>query len=226
MKYSIEINQLILSKTCLDVIDCAILNFIIFICSSKNQKIEKQRKNGLTWLNYKYLLQEMPLLKINSISALTPRIKKIESAGYIIIDRHENRRIYVGLTEKIDELFTNFNKITNDTEKYKTEENTVETNIDNKNTKYINPIFELYKMRINKDAKLTKQAKDKIYTRLKEYSPKELAMSIKKFSRNRWRMQYNSDKGMKWFFKSEEQIATFLAVKADIPSSEMKYHNE
>lgn len=89
MKYTIDINQYVLSKTNLDVIDCAILDFIIFICSSKNEKIEKQRKDGFTWLDYKYLLREMSLLKIKSISALTPSYKK---AGGCRIFNIEKRR--------------------------------------------------------------------------------------------------------------------------------------
>ncbi len=224
MKYNIDINQLALSKTELDIIDCSILNFIIFICSSKNEKIEKQRKDGFTWLDYKYLLQEMPLLKIKSISALTPRIKKIEEAGYVIVDRKEHQKIYIKVTEKIDELFTNMNRAIHDREqgysRERIDNNTSNNNI--KNQEYIRPIFELYKMRINKNSKFTPQAKDKIITRLKEYTPQELAKAIKKFSRNRWRMQNNSDKGMQWFFRSEEQIAIFLSLKTDIPLSEIE----
>ena len=109
MKYNIEINQLVLSKTNLDVIDGSILNFIIFICLSKNQKVEQQRKNGFTWINYEYLLAEMPLLKIKSKGSLSNRLKKIEKEGYIKTIREKHQKIYVELTERIDELFTRMN---------------------------------------------------------------------------------------------------------------------
>ena len=54
MKYNIEINQLVLSKTNLDVTDCSILNFIIYICITKNKKIENKRIDDLTWIDYTY----------------------------------------------------------------------------------------------------------------------------------------------------------------------------
>ena len=51
------------------------------------EKIEEQRKQDedgtWTWINYRTLLDDMPLLEINSPGALTPRIKKIEEAGFI-----------------------------------------------------------------------------------------------------------------------------------------------
>jgi len=115
MKYNININQLVLSKTSLDIIDCAILDYIYFYCSSTNKKIDKQRKredNGdcWTWINFETLLEDMPLLRIKSKGALTPRIKRIESEGYITTNRFGNQKLFIKLNEKIDELFTQVNR--------------------------------------------------------------------------------------------------------------------
>ena len=115
MKYNININQLVLSKTSLDIIDCAILDYIYFYCSSTNKKIDKQRKredNGdcWTWINFETLLKDMPLLRIKSKSALTPRIKRIESEGYITTNRFRNQKLFIKLNEKIDELFIQTNR--------------------------------------------------------------------------------------------------------------------
>lgn len=108
MQYSININQLVLSETTLDMLDAAILTYITVICGSVNPAIERNRKNGFTWLNYNHLLREMPLLRIKSIGALTPRIKRIGENGYVATQKI-GKRLYVKPTSKIDELFTKMN---------------------------------------------------------------------------------------------------------------------
>ena len=109
MKYNIQVNQLILSETNLDIIDGAILDYLHTYCSSRNKKIDKQRikddDGDWTWVNYQTLLKDMPLLRIKSSGALTPRIKKIEEAGYIETYRKGNQKLFIRMNEKIDELF-------------------------------------------------------------------------------------------------------------------------
>ena len=109
MKYNIQINQEVLSETNLDIIDGAILDYLHVYCSSPNKKIDKQRikddDGDWTWINYQTLLKDMPLLKIKSSGALTPRIKRIEAVGYIETYRKGNQKLFIRLTEKIDELF-------------------------------------------------------------------------------------------------------------------------
>jgi len=108
MQYTITINQLVLAYTKLDLIESAIIEYLCFICTSLNEKIEKERQDGYTWVNYKHLMKEMPLLRIKSKSAITPRIKKIEKEGYVAC-RIIHQRLYVRLLPKVDELFTNTN---------------------------------------------------------------------------------------------------------------------
>jgi len=114
MKYNININQLVLSKTTLDVVDGAILDYIVFYCNSKNKKIEKQRvvKDGVvwTWINLKTLLEDMPLLRIKSISSLSVRIKKISSEKFIDTVRFGHQKLFVKTNSYTDKLFVQTNR--------------------------------------------------------------------------------------------------------------------
>lgn len=115
MKYFILINQQVLSQTELDVVDGAILDYIYFYCNSQNEKIKKQRiidKNNeiWTWIDYQSLLNDMPILRLKSISSLTIKIKKIENAGYIESGRFQHIKKYFKMTTKSDDLFIQANR--------------------------------------------------------------------------------------------------------------------
>jgi len=140
MKYNININQKVLSETSLDLFDCAILDYIIFYCGSTNKKIEKQRirnEEGVwTWINYQTLLKDMPLLRIKSSGALTPRIKKMEKEGYFTTFRQGNQKLFIRMNEKIDELFIEVNEAIHENEQlpvksYSRRRTNNNTNIDN-----------------------------------------------------------------------------------------------
>jgi hypothetical protein len=105
MKYNININQLELSKTNIDIIDASILDYVITMCNSLSKAVQAKRIDGYTWINYKRLISDMPLLKINSKSALTPRFKKLELAGFILIRYLDGGRFFISLTDKVDSLF-------------------------------------------------------------------------------------------------------------------------
>ena len=109
MKYTIYINQKALCKTDFDLVDGAILDYLYFICNSKNEKINKQRINGYTWVDYKKILNDNPMLRIKSTGALTRRVKKMEDTGFIkSIERRKNghKLKYFALTKKSNSLFT------------------------------------------------------------------------------------------------------------------------
>ena len=109
MKYTIYINQKELSKTYFDLIDGSILDYLYFICNSKNEKINKQRINGYTWVDYKKILSDNPLLRIKSKGALSRRVKKMEESGFIkLIERRKNghKLKYFALTKRTNSLFT------------------------------------------------------------------------------------------------------------------------
>ncbi|MDE1767160.1 MAG: hypothetical protein KGI27_12950 [Thaumarchaeota archaeon] len=139
MKYNININQLAIAKENirLDIIDCAILDYLYVFCSSPSRKIEKERKEGFTWINYSHLIREMPLLRIKSKGAITPRIKKIEESGFIEVLKEKNNRIYVKLMPKTDLLFTNMNSTVHENEQGAVHENEQDnnTNVDNNTNK-------------------------------------------------------------------------------------------
>ena len=225
----------------LNTTDALVLDYLRDICVSQNPKIVAKRikKDNFewTWVNYSHLLKEVPILNIKSRSSISRIVKRLEEAGFIVHTKENGRNLYFRLLEKVDKLYFKYDdRSSNETDRFtgKTDRSSNETdcssdetyhsinNNSNNNQNYIRPIFELYKMRINKNTKYTKQAEDKIKTRLKTYTPQELAKAIKRFSRNRWRMNNNADKGMQWFFKNEEQISTFLSLKIDIPLSEIQ----
>jgi len=104
MQYFIHINQLMLAKTTLTLNDVVILDWLINICNSKNEKIEQQRIDGMTWINYSKILIDMPLLRSSSKMTITRSIKAIQNAGYIKTTRMNHQQLYAKLTEKVDTL--------------------------------------------------------------------------------------------------------------------------
>lgn len=110
MKYNININQHALSDSKLDLIDAAILDWLIVICNSKNKKIANRRNKGFTQVDYQFLIGDMPLLRLKSKSQLTPRIKRLEKEGYIEVKRVKHQSNYIALTEKVDKLFFQENR--------------------------------------------------------------------------------------------------------------------
>lgn len=115
MKYNININQLALSEISdnMDVVDAAILDYIVFICNSLNEKIHNNRfldENGelWTWIDLTSLAKAMPLLRIKTRNPISTRIQKIEKNGFINVlkNRVKGRpRLYVKLNKKVDFLF-------------------------------------------------------------------------------------------------------------------------
>ncbi len=99
-----------LANTSLDIADGAILDYLYYLCSSLSERVEKQRKNGYTWVNFNYLMEEMPLLRVKSKSRISERIKKISNEGYLKTQR-EGNKFYVKLTAKVDELFVKSNAL-------------------------------------------------------------------------------------------------------------------
>jgi hypothetical protein len=103
LKYNIVINQLVLSESKLDITDCAVLIWIESICKSVNEKVVQSRLDGWTLIDYGYLIKQMPLLKIKSRGALTPRIRRIAESGFADF-KQVGRKMYARLTPKIELL--------------------------------------------------------------------------------------------------------------------------
>lgn len=113
MKYQININQLVLAETSLDLIDMAILDYLMFYCNSKNPKIEEKRisfnEEKYTWINYESLIEDMPALRIKSKNSLTPRIHRIAEEGFIKIKIGQYSKLYICLTYKVDSTIVKTN---------------------------------------------------------------------------------------------------------------------
>lgn len=110
MKYSINLNQLALSKTKLDIKDGAILEYLKSFCMVDDKKVKELtvREGGMdyryTWINFNYLILEMPLIKIKGKASISERINKIEKEGFIKTFRAPDRSLYVRLMPKIKNL--------------------------------------------------------------------------------------------------------------------------
>ena len=113
MQFNININQKSFvenSKNC-DIIDASILTYLIYWCGSDN-KGKKQMNwedNGstfrYTWINFKHLIKEMPLLPFKGKSSVSKRIDKLVNNGWIKKILAPERSCYIRLTAKIDLLF-------------------------------------------------------------------------------------------------------------------------
>ena len=214
MKYNINLNQKALKELSpdIDLAEAVILDYLVMICSSMHEEIEKQRVEGYTWIDYKNLLRELPILKGKTAGTITPKMKNLEEYGYIAtLDKKDERtghnKKYVKLTAQCDalereqpSLFRNLNKPIEKT-KGAHLENSINYNISDSNIKdSINIIYELYKEKICKTSRLVDKARDKIKARLKNFTLEELKESIDKFAAESWWMEHNAQRGVAWFF--------------------------
>ena len=110
MKYSISINQLALSKVSptTTLKEAVILDYLVCICSAKSKRIYSKRiqvgGEYYTWVNYKHLIEEMPLLKFKTNGAVALAIGKLEEAGFLKTHLVNGSKKYVAITEKADSL--------------------------------------------------------------------------------------------------------------------------
>ncbi len=85
MMYNIFINQKVLQTIGggeLDLIDGAILAFIMKMCQSKNSRLVRFSDNNkpddiYVWVDYKNMRKELPLIKITSSSPIQKRVNKL-----------------------------------------------------------------------------------------------------------------------------------------------------
>lgn len=79
----------------------------------------------------------------------------------------------------------------------------------------VQQVYEAYKTKISGGSRLTQPAAAKIRSRLQSYTVDDLLEGIENFSKNNWWMQNNSDKGIAWFFSSDNRIDMFLSLKPE-----------
>ena len=92
----------------------------------------------------------------------------------------------------------------------------IEHTIDNNNKEYsikeIERIFSFYKEKICPEEDLDRMARKVIEKRLRVFSCDQIEEAIENFSENDWRMEHNRGFGIKWFFRSDEQVRKWLSL--------------
>ena len=227
MKYSIYINQKELAKyEELDVIDGAILNYIYWLCNSKNGKVEKQREDGYTWVSYSQLLKQMPLLRIKDKGAISRRFDKYRRLKLIQIKYGKYKRMMVKTTGSLDhELIQNNTRIDIDQQGVDTDQHD-NTNKDNsiniRKETYIlegeeietaKEVSELllgfYNRLFDRQQRMTDKKYRQVLSRLKTYTADELSVAIKKAARSDFHRGKN-DRGwvadFEYIMRSDENV--------------------
>ncbi len=111
MKFFININQAELIRIAPEatVVDGAILDYLFWLCNTTSAGVEKSRMiiDGYryTWVNYDWLLSEMPLLKGKTKATLTPIFKRLEDWNFIKTKTFRGGKKYVRVGEKLDFLY-------------------------------------------------------------------------------------------------------------------------
>lgn len=112
MKYTIVVNQRTVADVNetiedknkkLDLVDCAILEWIIQICNSKDARVCNSREADMTWISYQKIIDDMPLLGITTKGAMTRRLAKLRDGQFIKLST-KNQRTYVDYTLKAEKL--------------------------------------------------------------------------------------------------------------------------
>ena len=80
-------------------------------------------------------------------------------------------------------------------------------------TTEIEQIFSSYKEKINPNSRLLKTAREKVTTRLKEWSLEDLLKAIANFSKDWWWMEHNAHRGIRWFFDTDDRVEQFINLK-------------
>lgn len=107
MQYSIVINQIGIVEAGLhtktDLIDWAIINYLQhWYFGGYGKKIcftNEGTHIDYVWVNYKHLMENMPLLHIKDKSALSERFKKLKKLGLIKTQQTKDGSLYFILTE-------------------------------------------------------------------------------------------------------------------------------
>lgn len=107
MKYNININQLALSKSGLDLKDCAIIEYIKgwFSVDDKKVKTLVISEDGYNykyiWINFNTMIKDMPLLGIKQKASISERLAKIEKKGFIKRYLAPDGNLYVRILPKV-----------------------------------------------------------------------------------------------------------------------------
>lgn len=107
MKFNININQQAATEMGdVDLVDCAIIDWLRDMCASQHPLIVKQRVDGHTWVSYTHLMADMPLLGFTTKSSVQRRIAKLIDLQYFSCIKVRQKMLVKPL-EKLDKLYAN-----------------------------------------------------------------------------------------------------------------------
>lgn len=117
MKYLIVINQKELMRIAPEITEseAIVLDYLIFYCSSINERIDSQRIQGFTWINYQTILDDLPILSGRTPASITEKIKRLEEMGLIQTDKQidsttGHARKYIKITDKARSIYADPNQ--------------------------------------------------------------------------------------------------------------------
>jgi len=84
------------------------------------------------------------------------------------------------------------------------------------NSQEIQNLVVYYREKIDSSARLTNKAEKVLRKRFDEFTFDELVTAIDNFSKEHWRMEHNSNYGIAWFFKDEDQVGKWLRMKPKV----------
>lgn len=110
MKYAITINQVGVVRAGLlgitDFSDWAIMSYIKDLFAHPKSKRIPIDDKLFVWINYKHIMEEMPMLLISTKDPLTDRFKKLKKLHLIETFILKDNTTYVRLTERCMEVFS------------------------------------------------------------------------------------------------------------------------
>ena len=99
MKYSININQAGIAEAGFadktDIIDWAIIDYVFGWQNNPNAT----KIGQMAWINYKHLIEEMPILGLKTKQAVSARMIKLKLLGLITVEYGKDKRLYACLSE-------------------------------------------------------------------------------------------------------------------------------
>lgn len=214
MKYTIEgFSQEEAIKIGLDVIDLALLRWIIDFHSTGAMEMRHFEEKSFFWVCYDALLRDMPILGINNNTSLGRRFKRMVKSGLlefrIFQTKHGSKSFYMFNPDCLTKLLskkTNIDKPLDSKVKrsltqkssgacFKSQVLYIDpsTNDHNTNDTNIRVFFDYFCLKTKKQYKLTPERKDIIKKRLVEgYTLDQLKLAVDNFVRDPWPDRINN----------------------------------
>lgn len=112
MKYNININQERLSiHPDVTLQDACVIDWLYGMFGSESERINDKRVNGYTCISLSHLIDDMPLLRIQTNSGASKLVKRIQRMGFIdTVYMRKERKLYAKPKKKLNDLFFSLTK--------------------------------------------------------------------------------------------------------------------